>query len=173
MSCIVKRMSPHLITTRFPAQSTAADVIDGVDLGGLRAIVTGASKRAGRFDPDPGRRAGAEVTLAVRNTAAGDLTAQAIRASTASSVRVRWLDLADQRSLAAFIAEGDGALHLLVNNAGLVTGGLERNANGWELQFATNHLGHFALANGLHRALALGASQRGGARIVSGAPPPT
>jgi NAD(P)-dependent dehydrogenase (short-subunit alcohol dehydrogenase family) len=162
-------MSPHLITTRFPAQSTAADVIDGVDLGGLRAIVTGASSGIGVETASALACAGDNG----RNTAAGDLTAQAIRASTASSVRVRWLDLADQRSLAAFIAEGDGALHLLVNNAGLVTGGLERNANGWELQFATNHLGHFALANGLHRALALGASQRGGARIVSGAPPPT
>jgi NAD(P)-dependent dehydrogenase (short-subunit alcohol dehydrogenase family) len=60
-----------------------------------------------------------------------------------------------------------GPLHLLVNNAGLVTGGLERTREGWELQFATNHLGHFALATGLHDALALGASERDGSRIVS------
>jgi NAD(P)-dependent dehydrogenase (short-subunit alcohol dehydrogenase family) len=45
--------------------------------------------------------------------------------------------------------------------------GLERNREGWELQFATNHLGHFALATGLHDALALGAAERDGARIVS------
>jgi len=56
---------------------------------------------------------------------------------------------------------------LLVNNAGLVTNGLERTPEGWELQFVTNHLGHFALATGLHDVLALGAIERHGARIVS------
>ena len=77
------------------------------------------------------------------------------------------LDLADRQSVAGFVQAWDGALHLLVNNAGLVTGGLELTIEGWERQFATNHLGHFALANGLHGALTLGASQRNGARIVS------
>lgn len=59
------------------------------------------------------------------------------------------------------------SLHLLVNNAGLVTGGLERTKEGWELQFATNHLGHFTLAWALYDALAQGARDRGAARIVS------
>jgi len=54
-----------------------------------------------------------------------------------------------------------------VTAARMVTGGLERTPEGWELQFATNHLGHFALATGLHDALALGTSERDGARIVS------
>lgn len=58
-------------------------------------------------------------------------------------------------------------LHLLINNAGLVTGGLARTSEGWELQFATNHLGHFTLSCGLHDALAAGAVDRGEARIVS------
>ena len=66
-----------------------------------------------------------------------------------------------------FARDWDGPLHLLVNHAGLVTGGLERTKEGWELQFATNHLGHFALAWALHDALAEGARDRGAARIVS------
>ena len=53
-----------------------------------------------------------------------------------------------------------------MNNAGLVTGGLERTAQGWELQLATNHLGHFALAERLRTALEAGAADRGGARVV-------
>ena len=161
-------MVAELITTRFTAHSTAADVLDGVDLGGLRAVVTGASSGIGVETARALASAGAEVTLAVRNTAAGEDTAHAIRAATANSrVHVRRLDLADQRSVASFVRQWDGAVHLLVNNAGVVTGGLERTAEGWELQFATNHLGHFALAVGLHRALALGASQSHGARVVA------
>ena len=161
-------VSTDLITTRFTAQSTATDVVDGVDLSGLRAVVTGASSGIGVETARALGAAGAEVTLAVRDVAAGERTARAIRASTGNTrIRVRRLDLADQRSVAAFVAGWDGALHLLVDNAGLVTGGLERTAEGWELQFATNHLGHFALADGLHRALVVGASRRGSARVVS------
>lgn len=56
-------------------------------------------------------------------------------------------------------------MHLLINNAGLVTRGLGCARQRWEWQFATNHLGYFAPALGLHDALALGASERDGARI--------
>jgi NAD(P)-dependent dehydrogenase (short-subunit alcohol dehydrogenase family) len=76
------------------------------------------------------------------------------------------VDLADRITVSRFARAWDGPLHLLIANAGLVTGGLERTREGWELQFATNHLGHFALATGLHDALALGAHERGEARIV-------
>jgi len=161
-------VATDLITTGFTEHSTAAEVVHGLDLHGLRAVVTGASSGIGVETARALASVGAEVTLAVRNVAAGDATAEAIRASTGSSaVRVRRLDLADRRSVAGFVAQWEGALHLLVNNAGLVTGGLDRTPEGWELQLATNHLGHFALADGLHGALALGASQRDGARVVS------
>jgi NAD(P)-dependent dehydrogenase (short-subunit alcohol dehydrogenase family) len=109
--------------------------------------------------------AGADVTLAVRNTDAGERTAQDIKASTGNdAIHVGQLDLADQASVAGFVTEWIGPLHILVNNAGVMAlADLERTPEGWEMQFATNHLGHFALALGLHEALAAA----GAARIVS------
>jgi NAD(P)-dependent dehydrogenase (short-subunit alcohol dehydrogenase family) len=109
--------------------------------------------------------ANAEVTLAVRNLEAGERTAADITASTGNKrVLVAPLDLADQASIAALVAGWRGPLHLLVNNGG-VSGlpDLQLTSGGWEMQFATNHLGHFALALGLHDALA----SAGNARIVS------
>jgi NAD(P)-dependent dehydrogenase (short-subunit alcohol dehydrogenase family) len=152
------------ITTPFTAESTAAEVADGVDLTGRRAIVTGGSSGIGIETARALAGAGAEVTLAVRNPEAGDRTAEDIIASTGNKqVLVAPLDLADQASVRAFAANWEGPLHILVNNAGLMAAPLTRTPQGWEMQFATNHLGHFALATGLHRALA----EAGGARIVS------
>ncbi|WIY00808.1 SDR family NAD(P)-dependent oxidoreductase [Amycolatopsis mongoliensis] len=158
----------QLITTPFSASSTADEVLAGVDLAGVRAIVTGASSGIGAETARALAAAGAEVTLAVRNTAAGEAVATAIAdAGAAHRPRVAPLDLADPAAVRRFTDGWDGALHLLVANAGLVTGGPAHTARGWELQFATNHLGHFALATGLHAALARGAADRGEARIVS------
>jgi NAD(P)-dependent dehydrogenase (short-subunit alcohol dehydrogenase family) len=160
--------SPALITTRFTSASTADEVLHGIDLGGVRAIVTGGSSGLGVETARALAAAGADVTLAVRNIEAGQAVADEIKWSgVAIRPRVMRLDLASRKSVANFVDAWDGPLHLLVNNAGLVTGGLERTVEGWELQFATNHLGHFALATGLHNALADGASENDGARIVS------
>lgn len=161
-------MTHALISTPFTASSTADEVLRGVDLAGVRAIVTGASSGLGIETARVLAAAGAEVTLAVRNTTAGDAVAETIEKSTEGiRPRVVRLDLADRSSVTRFVDAWRGPLHLLINNAGVVTGGLERTHEGWELQFATNHLGHFALASGLHDALALGAADRDGARIVS------
>jgi len=160
--------APQLITTPFTATSTAADVLVGVDLTGLHAIVTGASSGLGAETARALATAGAHVTLAVRNPAAGTAVANAIERTTGTTrPRVVYLDLSDLRSVNNVTAAWEGPLHLLINNAGLVTGGLQRTPDGRELQLATNHLSHFALATGLHDALAAGASDRGGARIVS------
>jgi NAD(P)-dependent dehydrogenase (short-subunit alcohol dehydrogenase family) len=159
---------PDLITTRFTAASTADEVAGGVDLDGVRAIVTGGSSGIGVETARVLAAAGAEVTLAVRNVDAGNAVARDIEGSTgATRPRVVRLDLANRASVTDFVEAWNGPLHLLINNAGLVTSGLERTAEGWELQFATNHLGHLRLALGLHDALARGAAQRDGARIVS------
>ncbi|AXL92838.1 oxidoreductase [Streptomyces sp. CB09001] len=158
----------RLVSTPFTSSSTAAEVLEDVDLTGVRAIVTGASSGLGIETARALTAAGADVTLAVRNTAAGVSAAEAIGRSTgAAPPRVVRLDLADRSGVTRFVDAWDGPLHLLVNNAGVVTGGLERTPEGWELHFATNHLGHFALATGLHRSLARGAAERDGARIVS------
>lgn len=161
-------MAHALVSTPFTASSTADEVMRGVDLAGVRAIVTGASSGLGIETARVLAAAGADVTLAVRNTAAGDAVAERI-AKSAEGIRPRVarLDLADRASVTGFVDAWPGPLHLLINNAGVVTGGLERTREGWELQFATNHLGHFALATGLHDALARGAADRDGARIVS------
>jgi NAD(P)-dependent dehydrogenase (short-subunit alcohol dehydrogenase family) len=157
-----------LITTRFDATSTADDVVAGTDLTSVRALVTGASSGIGLETARSLARAGAEVTLAVRNTDAGVEAAEDIARSTGSDgVHVAALDLADRATVASFIESWHGPLHLLINNAGVITPALSRTAEGWELQFATNYLGHFALSLGLHDALAAGSRERGEARIVS------
>ncbi|MFI0036442.1 SDR family NAD(P)-dependent oxidoreductase [Streptomyces mutabilis] len=157
-----------LIPTPFTSSSTAEEVLRDIDLTGVRAIVTGASSGLGVETARALTAAGAEVTLAVRNTTAGDVVAEAIEKSTGGiRPRVVLLDLADRTTVTRFAEAWSGPLHLLINNAGVVTGGLERTREGWELQFATNHLGHFALATGLHHALGRGAVDRDGARIVS------
>jgi NAD(P)-dependent dehydrogenase (short-subunit alcohol dehydrogenase family) len=152
------------ITTPFDRDSTAAEVAAGIDLSGRRAVVTGGASGIGVETARALAGAGAEVTLAVRDTGAGEDTARDIIATTGNErVGVAALDLSDQASVAAFSAAWQGPLHLLVNNAGVMASPLSRTPQGWEMQFATNHLGHFALATGLHAALA----RAGGARIVS------
>jgi NAD(P)-dependent dehydrogenase (short-subunit alcohol dehydrogenase family) len=153
------------ITTPFGSESTAAEVAQGIDLHGKRAIVTGGSSGIGVETARALVGAGAEVTLAVRDTEAGDRVAADIGATTGDgAVQVAALDLADQEMVAAFVANWTEPLHVLINNAGVMAlPQRELTRSGWELQFATNHLGHFALALGLHDPLAAARS----ARIVS------
>ncbi|GGN23070.1 SDR family NAD(P)-dependent oxidoreductase [Streptomyces fuscichromogenes] len=154
-----------LISTPFGFHSTAAEVAAGIDLTGQRAIVTGASSGLGVETARALAGVGAEVTLAVRDPAAGQVAADDITATTGNKeISVAALELADRESVAAFTAAWDGPLHILVNNAGVMAlPRLELTPDGWEKQFAVNHLGPFALAVGLHRALAAA----GGARVVS------
>ena len=152
------------ITTPFGPHSTAAEVTEGIDLSGKRIIVTGAASGIGVETARVLAGAGAEVTLAARDTDAGARVAADITATTGNPrVHVARLDLADQASIAAFVAGWEGPLHVLVNNAGVMALPEEHTTEGWEMQFAVNHLGHFALALGLHGALAAA----GAARIVS------
>jgi NAD(P)-dependent dehydrogenase (short-subunit alcohol dehydrogenase family) len=151
------------ITTPFGAQSTAAEVVAGVDLTGRRAIVTGGSSGIGVETARALAAANAEVTLAVRDVEAGRKVAADITATTGSErVLVAPLDLADQGSVSAFVAGRHGPLHILVANAGVMASPETRTPEGWELQFAVNHLGHFALTTGLHDAL----KAAGDARVV-------
>ncbi|PNG97899.1 SDR family NAD(P)-dependent oxidoreductase [Streptomyces malaysiensis] len=147
------------ITTPFDVRSTAAEVIDGVDLSGRRAVVTGAASGIGIETARALAGAGAEVTLAVRNLEAGARVAEDITATTGNKrLHVAHLDLADRASVAAFADGWDGPLHILVNNAGVMALPEGRTPEGWDRQFTVNHLGHFALARGLHGALAAAGS---------------
>jgi NAD(P)-dependent dehydrogenase (short-subunit alcohol dehydrogenase family) len=110
-----------LITTPFGFESTAAEVAAGIDLTGKRAIVTGGSSGIGVETARALAGAGAEVTLAVRNTDAGARTAADITATTGSdAIRVSPLDLADPSSVAGFVAGWSGPLDMLINNAGVM-----------------------------------------------------
>jgi NAD(P)-dependent dehydrogenase (short-subunit alcohol dehydrogenase family) len=154
-------------TTTFGPTTTAAEIVANVDLHGRRAVVTGASSGIGVETARALASTGAEVTLAVRNLEAGRQVADGIAEklpASAAAPRVAPLDLADLASVAGFVRGWNGPLHILVNNAGVMAlPKLTRTPAGYEMQFATNHLGHFALTSGLHRWLAAA----DGARVVA------
>jgi NAD(P)-dependent dehydrogenase (short-subunit alcohol dehydrogenase family) len=110
---------------------------------GRTVIVTGANSGIGKEAASALAGAGAHVVLAVRNTDKGRAAAAAMKGET----EVRELDLANLASVRAFAAEWTGSIDLLINNAGIMIPPLTRTADGFELQFGTNHLGHFALTN--------------------------
>jgi NAD(P)-dependent dehydrogenase (short-subunit alcohol dehydrogenase family) len=153
------------ITTPFDADSSAAEVAEGMDLAGKRAIVTGGASGIGIETARALAGAGAAVTLAARNTRQGDDAAHDIRSSTGNDrVSVAPLELTDFVSINSFVARWGDPLEILVLNAGVMAiQELTLTESGQEMQFATNHLGHFALTLGLHDALAAS----GSARIVS------
>ena len=134
---------------------TATDV---PDQAGRRAIVTGANSGLGFETALALAAKGAQVTLAVRDTAKGDDAAALILSRTPqAAVEVRRLDLADLASVDEFAwlwreANPEG-LDLLINNAGIMAIPRRESAQGYELQLATNHLGHFALTGRLLDAL--------------------
>jgi NAD(P)-dependent dehydrogenase (short-subunit alcohol dehydrogenase family) len=154
-------------TTTYGPTTTAAEIVANVDLHGKRAVVTGASSGIGVETARALASTGAEVTLAVRNLEAGRKAADEIAEklpSGAAGPQVAPLDLADPASVAGFVRSWSGPLHILVNNAGVMAlPKLTRTPAGYEMQFATNHLGHFALTSGLHRWLAAA----DGARVVA------
>lgn len=113
------------------------------DLTGTTALVTGANSGLGRVTARVLAAKGARVLLAVRDL---DKGAQAARTMT-GDLEVRHLDLADLSSVRTFAEGVDEPVDLLINNAGLMIPPLGRTADGFELQFGTNHLGHFALTN--------------------------
>jgi NAD(P)-dependent dehydrogenase (short-subunit alcohol dehydrogenase family) len=161
----------------FGADTTVDEVLEGIDLSGQVAIVTGGSGGLGAEAARGLAQAGAAVTLTARDMAKGEATAESIRNHTGNTaVHVMQLELAQPASVRAFakgwLAE-HGALNLLLNNAGVMACPLARTDEGWEMQFATCHLGHFLLTALLAEALEAGAPARivnvssGGHRLSS------
>lgn len=127
------------------------------DLTGRTAVVTGANSGIGTHTARELAAHGASVVLACRNVDSGLKAA----ATMPGSPRVEELDLASQESVRAFAGRWDGPLDLLVNNAGVMTPPRYRQtADGFELQYGTNHLGHFALTGRLLPALLAAAAPR-------------
>ncbi|MGI8714432.1 MAG: oxidoreductase [Solirubrobacteraceae bacterium] len=113
------------------------------DQTGRMAIVTGSNSGIGRAAAKALAAKGARVVLAVRNTEKGQQAAAAM----SGIAEVRRLDLSSLPSVHEFAAGWEGEIDLLINNAGVMVPPLSRTADGFELQFGTNHLGHFALTN--------------------------
>jgi NAD(P)-dependent dehydrogenase (short-subunit alcohol dehydrogenase family) len=113
------------------------------DMTGKTVVVTGANSGIGRVAASALADHGARIILAVRNTEKGDAAA----AQMAGTTEVRRLDLASLASVREFASGWDGPIDLLINNAGVMIPPLSRTADGFEMQFGTNHLGHFALTN--------------------------
>ncbi|MFF7334880.1 SDR family NAD(P)-dependent oxidoreductase [Streptomyces sp. NPDC008150] len=148
--------------TPFTAASTAADVLDGLDLTGRETVVTGGHGRLGREVTRALAAAGATVTVAARDPRRAAAAVDGIE-----GVRVEQLDLTEPASVDAFarrrLASGR-PLHTLVNNAAvLFSPDPLRDARGHELQFSTSHLGHFRLTRALLPALLA----TPGARVVT------
>lgn len=148
------------LRTPFGFHSTADEVIAGIDLTDRRVLVTGGASGIGFETTRVLARAGADVTVAVRGV---DATNRVLAdAGLDAAVHIVHLDLLDRRSIAACAAAWRGPLHILVNNAGIMAPPDRKTREGWDTQFAVNHLGHFALALALHGAL----TAAGRARIV-------
>src|SRR6516165_3582941 len=151
----------HPIGSGCGAETTATEVIRGIDLSGKTAIVTGGYSGIGLQTTLTLLSAGAKVVVPAR-----DLSKAKSALAAMPGVIVETLDLLDPVSIDAFANGFVGSgqvLHILVNNAGIMANPLTRDARGYESQFATNHLGHFQLTARLWPAL----RQATGARVVS------
>lgn len=150
----------HKIGSGFGYRSTADDVLRGIDLTGKLAIVTGGYSGIGLETTRALARAGASVVVPARRRATAEDALKGI-----DGVEVDDLDLADQQSVHGFaerfLASGRSA-DIVINSAGIMACPETRVGPGWEAQFATNHLGHYALVNLLWPAIS-----RGGARVVT------
>ncbi|HEV7974056.1 SDR family NAD(P)-dependent oxidoreductase [Amycolatopsis sp.] len=149
----------HKIGSGFGERSTADEILRGTDLSGTLAIITGGYSGLGLETTRAFTRAGAHVVVPARRPE----TAQAALAEF-DGVEVASLDLADLDSVrkfaGRFVASGRG-VDFVVNNAAVMACPETRVGPGWEAQFATNHLGHYALVNRLWPAI------KPGARVVS------
>jgi NAD(P)-dependent dehydrogenase (short-subunit alcohol dehydrogenase family) len=149
------------IDSGFGARSTAAEVLSGIDLSGRLAIVTGGYSGIGIETARALAGAGAQVIVPARRPAVAEEALAGL-----DGVEVGELDLGDLDSVHAFaerILDSGRSVDMLINNAAIMACPETRVGPGWEAQFATNHLGHFALTNLLWPALVAG----GGARVVA------
>lgn len=150
------------IGSGFNMRTTASDVLAGVDMSGRRVVFTGGYSGVGLEGVKALAAAGASVIVPARNLAKAEDALRDVH----GDVHLAMMDLGDLHSVRQFagdlVAAGE-PVHALINNAGIMATPEFRLGNGWEGQFATNHLGHFALTQELLPLL----RKAGGARVVS------
>ena len=148
-------------------QPTALQVVEGIDLSGKVCVITGASSGLGRESARALAAAGAQVILAARNADALSEAARWVRAEVpdaqTSTVQLDLTSLAGVRTGAAAIRDIAPAIHVLMNNAGVMFTPFGRTRDGFEIQIGTNHFGHFELT----RLLVPQLIAAGNARIVT------
>lgn len=149
---------------RFDATSTTDEVIEGISLEGKLAVVTGASSGLGVETCRVLSAAGATVLMVARSEEKVEAAAQALRQEQpGAQLHTQCMDLADLdsvRNAATEILLYHSKIQLLINNAGVMACPLQRTAQGFEMQFGTNHLGHFLFTGLLAPALIDGAPGR-------------
>lgn len=148
------------INSGFGETSTATEVIAGIDLNGKTAIVTGGHSGIGLETTKVFSNAGATVIVGARDLAKAEQTLAGVK-----NVSIIELDLSEPLSVDAFANEfrkSFKSCDILINNAGIMATPLLRNRLGYEMQFATNHLGHFQLTARLWNEL-----RESGARVIS------
>jgi NAD(P)-dependent dehydrogenase (short-subunit alcohol dehydrogenase family) len=151
--------------SKFGFETTALEVVEGINLKGKEVIITGASDGIGVETARALAKAGARVVIAARNLQKAEPVAKDIRESTKNpNVEVEKLDLSSLVSVNEFVKrylEKKRPLHILINNAGVWESVKSYTADGFETTFGTNHVGHFALTLGLIPALIEGYKQSG------------
>jgi NAD(P)-dependent dehydrogenase (short-subunit alcohol dehydrogenase family) len=149
---------------KFGAETTASEVADGIDLSGKVALITGGSSGLGQETARVLAERGARVILTARDVPKGEAVAAAIRASTGNQhVEVEELELGSLKEIRAFaqrFVARHPTLHILVNNAGVMASPAAKTADGFELQFGSNHVGHFLMTCLLAPALRQAAPSR-------------
>ena len=158
-------MTADRITTPFSFKSTAFEVLEGVDLTGKNVLITGGASGIGLETTRALCRAGASVTVAVRNVETARLSLAGDQEENPQGlIEIRYLDVSDLDGVRSFCQSWTAPLHILINNAGVMAiPELTLSKQGHELQFATNYLGHLALTLGLRYRLA----EAAGARVVN------
>ena len=148
----------------YDAETTTDDILEGLDLTGLRFVVTGSSSGLGEESARALAAAGATVTMLARNPEKNEAAAARVRAAVPDAdLELGIVDLADLSSIRSFAADylaDHDAIDVLINNAGVMVCPFGRTADGFETQFGTNHLGHFLLTALLMPAIRKGDAPR-------------
>ena len=160
------------MSSKFGFETNALEVVEGVDLSGKEIIITGGSSGIGIETTRALAKAGARITIGARNLEKAEAVAKEIRESTKNpNIEVEELELGSLTSVNEFVKrylEKKRPLNILINNAGVLAASKSQTVDGFETDFGTNHVGHFALTLGLIPALIDGYKQSGKkSRVIS------